>query len=68
MTERMEPTNRLRWSYRRQNQEPGWPILLPVLQQLWIPRAQNPYPGQDMAFGDAELHGGEWRDVPTENG
>lgn len=64
MGEKMEATNRLRWSYRRQNMDTGWPVLLPVLQQLWQETAS--WWDDDMKMRHTEVIAEEWRDVPVE--
>lgn len=59
MTERMEPTNRLRWVRQKRKIRDDfdeWEQTVTVLQQLWV---CMDCPG--------ETHS-EWRDVPAEDG
>ena len=59
MTERMEPTNRLRYVER------GFPWTYHVLQQLWRETSE---PLAGLVFPQTGVLAEEWRDVPTEEG
>ena len=63
MTDRMEPTNRLRWVIKERllydaNGDASGVVSDRVLQQLWV--------GPWRHEGDEPWRETEWRDVPTE--
>lgn len=64
MTERMEPTNRMRWVRQKRKIRDDfdeWEQTVTVLQQLW--REVAP-----IEVGLAGQFKEEWRDVPVEDG
>lgn len=65
MTDRMEPTNRLRWVIKERllydaNGDASGVVSDRVLQQLWILPVENQQPMEEPLCE-------EWRDVPTED-